>query len=63
MMASKPESIGSILPLPASGQKINGIRNLNRRIQLHFGREYGIVYDPSKGKGTVVTITLPKKQD
>ncbi|MEI2397443.1 MULTISPECIES: cache domain-containing sensor histidine kinase [Paenibacillus] len=46
-------------PNPASGY---GIRNINQRVHLHFGQDYGISYGPRTGGGTVVTVTLPKSE-
>ncbi|NOU78851.1 sensor histidine kinase [Paenibacillus sp. LMG 31459] len=46
-------------PNPASGY---GIRNINQRVHLHFGPDYGISYGPRTGGGTVVTVTLPKSE-
>lgn len=37
-----------------------GIQNVNDRIQLLYGKEYGVVISSNIGKGTIVTITLPK---
>ncbi|KGP83112.1 MULTISPECIES: cache domain-containing sensor histidine kinase [unclassified Paenibacillus] len=36
-----------------------GLHNVQRRIQLHFGKPYGIEVDSQIGKGTVFTILLP----
>ncbi|MGG4045936.1 sensor histidine kinase [Paenibacillus favisporus] len=41
---------------PAAGY---GVRNIHQRIQLHYGKEYGLVYSVRPGGGTLVTITLP----
>lgn len=46
-------------PNPVSGY---GIRNINQRVHLHFGPDYGISYGPRAGGGTVVTVTLPKSE-
>ncbi|WNS44303.1 histidine kinase [Paenibacillus sp. MMS20-IR301] len=46
-------------PNPVSGY---GIRNINQRVHLHFGPDYGIRYGPRTGGGTVVTVTLPKSE-
>lgn len=37
-----------------------GIRNIQQRIRLHFGLEYGLVYAERPEGGTKVTINLPK---
>lgn len=36
-----------------------GIRNVNRRIQMHFGESYGLHYAKREPQGIAVTITLP----
>lgn len=37
-----------------------GVANVNDRIQLNFGREYGLKIDSHPGKGTICTLTLPQ---
>lgn len=39
------------------------IRNINNRIQLHYGKEFGLSFESKKGYGTKVMITLPKRID
>lgn len=36
-----------------------GVRNVNRRIKLYYGEEYGLSYHSAEGSGTTVTVTLP----
>lgn len=36
-----------------------GIKNVNERVKLYFGNEYGLSYESEPGKGTIVTITFP----
>lgn len=36
-----------------------GIRNVDQRIKLHYGREFGVQIESEVGKGTTVTLTLP----
>ena len=36
-----------------------GVRNVNRRIQLLFGQEYGLHYDVNTYRGVTVTVHLP----
>ena len=36
-----------------------GVRNVHKRIQLYFGKDYGLSYSSLEKKGTVVTIRLP----
>lgn len=36
-----------------------GVFNVNRRIQLYYGTEYGLKYESSPGTGTTVSVLLP----
>lgn len=36
-----------------------GLRNVNRRIQLRYGEEYGLQIESIWGRGTVVTVRFP----
>lgn len=36
-----------------------GLANVNERIRMYFGADYGMKVDSEKGKGTVVEITIP----
>ena len=36
-----------------------GLENVNRRIKLYFGQEYGIVLESTKGEFTRVSISIP----
>ena len=40
---------------------VYGLYNVNQRIILNFGEEYGISVDSKEGEGTEVTIKLPSK--
>ncbi len=40
--------------------KIYGLYNVNERIRLGFGEEYGLIINSTYGDGTDVTIVLPK---
>lgn len=36
-----------------------GVYNVQKRLQLYYGSEYGISYKSQKDKGTIATITIP----
>lgn len=36
-----------------------GLRNVDARLKLHFGREYGISIESAAGRGTTVSVTIP----
>jgi two-component system sensor histidine kinase YesM len=40
-----------------------GIRNVNRRIEILFGKEYGLHYDKNEMGGVTVTIRLPAREE
>ena|GEM_PF-226660 len=40
-----------------------GIKNVNKRIQLHFGSEFGLRYEERQPEGTKVEAVIPKRQD
>jgi len=48
---------GLIEPRPANGV---GVRNVQERIHLYFGLEYGVGFESTPGKGTVATIRIPR---
>ncbi len=39
-----------------------GVRNVNNRIKLYYGEEYGLHFESISGKGTTVTIKIPLKE-
>lgn len=45
---------------PHKDRKKIGVSNVNDRIQLNFGREYGLKIESHPGDGTTCTLTLPK---
>jgi len=49
--------IGSLITSQSSGY---GLKNVNERIQLKFGEQYGITVSSTIGEGTVMKITIPK---
>jgi two-component system, sensor histidine kinase YesM len=55
-----PELLSTILTVSKSeGAGGYGVFNINERIQLAFGKEYGLSYESTPGAGTTVTIRLP----
>ncbi|HHW47282.1 MAG TPA: sensor histidine kinase [Clostridiaceae bacterium] len=65
MSAEKLESIRSEIysdDEPVGSYKI-GLRNVNERIKIYFGSQYGIKINSFPGEGTDVSITLPYNVD
>lgn len=46
----------------SSGKSI-GLTNVNKRVKMYHGEEYGLSVRTDKGKGTAITITLPREVD
>ena len=40
-----------------------GVRNVNRRIQLYYGQEYGLTYSCNEAGGVTVSVLLPNRQE
>ncbi|HTP59825.1 MAG TPA: sensor histidine kinase, partial [Spirochaetia bacterium] len=47
---------GLIEPRPANGV---GVRNVQERIHVYFGLEYGVSFESAPGAGTVATVRIP----
>lgn len=54
----KPEDLANIYKVDS--KKGVGVRNVNERIKLYFGDEYGLFFESEVDLGTSVTIKLPK---
>ena len=39
-----------------------GVYNVQKRLKLYYGDDYGITYKSEPGKGTIATITIPGRQ-
>lgn len=56
----KEEVLESILNNSATQESHGyGVRNINNRIKLHYGNEYGLSYKSEPGKGTEATMRFP----
>ena len=40
-----------------------GVRNVNERIQLIYGEDYGVIITSELDEGTTATITIPKMEE
>jgi two-component system sensor histidine kinase YesM len=62
MSAAKLASIRGLLaksPLESSERDGYGICNVNERIQLSFGKKYGLRFESAPGRGTMVEMLHP----
>ena len=58
------ETLSHIFDAHRSNYKANrvGIYNVQMRLQLYYGKNYGISYESVLGEGTTATIKIPKKE-
>ena len=40
-----------------------GVYNVQQRLVLYYGKDYGIIYHSEKGKGTTASVVIPGKQE
>ena len=40
-----------------------GLKNVNERLQLYYGTEYGLKYESKIGEGTTATVILPAREE
>ena len=60
-----PETIDRLLkePLPSRFSGGYGIYNVQQRIQLYYGQEYGLTIESTIGQGTSVHIRIPARME
>ncbi len=52
----------SVISAEDPGTDSIGMRNVNRRIRLHYGEEYGLSVESRKHQGTVITLRMPQRR-
>ena len=57
------EQCGNILKSKPGDQTGIGIKNVNDRIKIYFGEEYGITIESEPDEGTCVSIRMPKVEE
>ena len=40
-----------------------GVYNVQQRLILYYGKDYGIIYHSEKGKGTTASVVIPGMQE
>jgi len=59
MEPEKVTQLNAQMKQSESGESSIGLENVNQRIQLLFGPEWGLHFYSQKGHGTDVELTLP----
>jgi len=60
----EPEERDHVLDKRKKTPKSNGVGvyNVHNRLQLYYGKEYGLIYESEIGIGTTVTIRIPREE-
>ena len=60
-----PEQVEQMLKSPKerTGMMGIGVNNVDTRIKMYFGREYGVSVKSEMGKGTAVTMVIPAMEE
>lgn len=53
------EQVEQLLTIPLKSSGGYGVRNVNERLQMMFGKEYALHIESTPGQGTKVTIQIP----
>ena len=59
-VGTEPTAIQKILQQKETTDKIYALKNVNDRIHLKYGEGYGVQFDSTPGKGTVVRVRISK---
>ena len=59
----EPEQIAAILQKERSDHAGIGIKNVNDRLKIYFGENYGITIESEPDEGTTVTIRMPQVRE
>ena len=55
-----PEQVAELLQHEPSDRTGIGIKNVNDRLQIYFGPQYGLSIESMPDEGTTVTIRMPR---
>ena len=55
------EELNKSIQIPEA-QNGYGVRNVNQRIKIYFGEEYGLLYKKNKDQGITVEVRIPYQQ-
>jgi two-component system sensor histidine kinase YesM len=57
MLAENTDSVSD------KSHNVFALKNINRRIKLRYGDEYGITFESEPGRGTKVSLTIPMEEN
>ena len=58
------EALASVFKEKVSDKRHNGVgmKNIEDRLKMHYGPDYGLFVESEEGRGTTVTVTIPFKR-
>ena len=58
------EALASVFKKKTSDKRHNGVgmKNIEARLKMHYGPDYGLFVESKEGRGTTVTVTIPYKR-
>lgn len=58
------EALSSVFKEKVSDKRHNGVgmKNIEDRLKMHYGPDYGLFVESEEGRGTTVTVTIPFKR-
>ena len=59
MTAEKLEQVRNMITSDNAENTHIGLNNVNKRLNLHYGKEYGLTIDSTENVGTKVTVKIP----
>ena len=62
MTQDEKQQLEAVIDQPTSGEDSIGLGNVNRRIRLFYGDDYGIRINSQCGEGTNIQIELPVRR-
>ncbi|BFH65228.1 sensor histidine kinase [Paenibacillus azoreducens] len=57
-----PKEMQRLMINPEKENRGSGVKNVNDRIKLYFGNEYGLFFEWNPEQGTTVTANQPKNE-
>lgn len=63
ILPSVLSEITELLEQPENKSRHSGLYNIHRRIEILYGRPYGVEVRSAEGHGTTLVVTLPEKRD
>ena len=58
-LGTDEESVREMIYSPEETGDAFALRNIHNRIQMHYGKDYGLLFESTRNAGTIVTVRIP----